>query len=56
MVTVTALVASGQTAQITYHLNRAMDNGLTEKQAGGNADPAGVLCGLAECVLGHAGL
>ncbi|MFL6675791.1 MAG: carboxymuconolactone decarboxylase family protein [Massilia sp.] len=34
MVTVTALVASGQTAQITYHLNRAMDNGLTEKQAG----------------------
>jgi 4-carboxymuconolactone decarboxylase len=34
MVTVTALVASGQTAQITYHLNRAMDNGLTAKQAG----------------------
>jgi 4-carboxymuconolactone decarboxylase len=34
MVTVSALVASGQTAQITYHLNRAMDNGLTEKQAG----------------------
>jgi 4-carboxymuconolactone decarboxylase len=34
MVTVTALVASGQTAQITYHLNRAMDNGLTEKEAG----------------------
>ena len=34
MVTVTALVAAGQTAQITYHLNRAMDNGLTEQQAG----------------------
>lgn len=34
MVTVTALVASGQTAQIAYHLNRAMDNGLTGKQAG----------------------
>jgi 4-carboxymuconolactone decarboxylase len=34
MVTVSALVASGQTAQITYHLNRAMDNGLTEKEAG----------------------
>ena len=34
MVTVTALVASGQTAQITYHLNRAMDNGLTQKEAG----------------------
>jgi 4-carboxymuconolactone decarboxylase len=34
LVTVSALVASGQVAQITYHLNRAMDNGLTEKQAG----------------------
>jgi 4-carboxymuconolactone decarboxylase len=34
MVTVSALVASGQVAQITYHLNRAMDKGLTEKQAG----------------------
>lgn len=34
MVTVSALVASGQVAQITYHLNRAMDNGLTEKEAG----------------------
>jgi 4-carboxymuconolactone decarboxylase len=33
LVTVSALVASGQTAQITYHLNRAMDNGLTEAQA-----------------------
>jgi 4-carboxymuconolactone decarboxylase len=33
MVTVGALVASGQTAQITYHLNRAMDNGLTREQA-----------------------
>lgn len=34
MVTVSALVASGQVAQITYHLNRAMDNGLTETEAG----------------------
>jgi 4-carboxymuconolactone decarboxylase len=34
LVTVSALVASGQVAQITYHLNRAMDNGLTEAQAG----------------------
>jgi 4-carboxymuconolactone decarboxylase len=33
LVTVSALVASGQVAQITYHLNRAMDNGLTEAQA-----------------------
>lgn len=34
MVTVSGLVASGQVAQITYHLNRAMDNGLTETEAG----------------------
>jgi 4-carboxymuconolactone decarboxylase len=34
LVTVTALVASGQVAQIPYHLNRAMDNGLTQRQAG----------------------
>ena len=34
LVTVSALVAAGQVAQITYHLNRAMDNGLTREQAG----------------------
>jgi 4-carboxymuconolactone decarboxylase len=34
LVTVSALVASGQVAQIPYHLNRAMDNGLTRQQAG----------------------
>jgi 4-carboxymuconolactone decarboxylase len=33
LVTVSALVALGQVAQITYHLNRAMDNGLTQAQA-----------------------
>jgi 4-carboxymuconolactone decarboxylase len=33
LVTVSALVASGQVAQIPYHLNRAMDNGLTREQA-----------------------
>ncbi|MFE0757136.1 carboxymuconolactone decarboxylase family protein [Inquilinus sp. NPDC058860] len=33
LVTVGALVASGQVAQIPYHLNRAMDNGLTQPQA-----------------------
>jgi 4-carboxymuconolactone decarboxylase len=33
LVTVSALIASGQTAQIPYHLNRAMDNGLTKTQA-----------------------
>jgi 4-carboxymuconolactone decarboxylase len=33
LVTVSALIASGQVAQVTYHLNRAMDNGLTKAQA-----------------------
>jgi 4-carboxymuconolactone decarboxylase len=33
LVTVGALIASGQVAQIPYHLNRAMDNGLTRAQA-----------------------
>lgn len=33
LVTVSALIAAGQVTQITYHLNRAMDNGLTQPQA-----------------------
>src|SRR5215831_12738361 len=33
LVTVSALIASGQAAQIPYHLNRAMDNGLTQTEA-----------------------
>ena len=33
LVTVSALIASGYVAQITYHLNRAMDNGLKQQQA-----------------------
>ncbi|MFL6571888.1 MAG: carboxymuconolactone decarboxylase family protein [Burkholderiales bacterium] len=33
LVTVSALIAAGQVAQIPYHLNRAMDNGLTQTQA-----------------------
>lgn len=33
LVTVSALIATGQVAQIPYHLNRAMDNGLTQSQA-----------------------
>lgn len=32
LVTVVALVAAGQVAQLPYHLNRAMDNGLTPGQ------------------------
>jgi 4-carboxymuconolactone decarboxylase len=34
LVTVSALIAAGQVAQVPYHLNRAMDNGLTRAQAG----------------------
>ena len=33
LVTVSALVTSGQVAQIGYHLNRAIDNGLTQAEA-----------------------
>ncbi len=33
LITVTALIASGQVAQVPFHLNRAMDNGLTRPQA-----------------------
>ena len=34
LVTVSALIAAGRVEQIPYHLNRAMDNGLTQAQAG----------------------
>src|SRR5438132_9188113 len=33
LATVSARIASGQSAQITYHFTRAMDNGLTREQA-----------------------
>jgi 4-carboxymuconolactone decarboxylase len=33
LVTVSALIASGQVAQLAGHLNRAMDNGLARPQA-----------------------
>jgi 4-carboxymuconolactone decarboxylase len=33
LVTVSALIATGQVAQVTFHLNKAMDNGLTKAQA-----------------------
>ena len=34
LVTVSALITAGQVAQIPFHLNKAMDNGLTRAQAG----------------------
>jgi 4-carboxymuconolactone decarboxylase len=33
LVTISSLIASGQVAQLSSHLNRAMDNGLTQTQA-----------------------
>ena len=33
LVTISALIASGQVAQLSAHLNRAMDNGLTKTEA-----------------------
>lgn len=33
LITVSALATAGQVAQVPYHLNRAMDNGLTETQS-----------------------
>ena len=33
LVTVSALITAGQAAQVPYHLNRAMDNGLTRAEA-----------------------
>lgn len=34
LVTVSSLMATGHVAQITFHLNKAMDNGLTRSEAG----------------------
>ena len=34
LVTVAGLIAAGQPEQMTFHLNRAMDNGLTQDEAG----------------------
>jgi 4-carboxymuconolactone decarboxylase len=33
LITVSALIASGQVAQVSFHLNKAMDNGLAKAQA-----------------------
>ncbi len=52
MVTVSALIASGQVAQIPYHLNRAMADA---RPSFGNTHASGLLCGLAERFFGAAG-
>ena len=53
LVTVSALVAGGQVAQMTFHLNRAMDNGLTKAQASEVLCAPRVLRRVAERVLGR---
>jgi 4-carboxymuconolactone decarboxylase len=45
LVTVSALVATGQVAQITYHLGRAMDSGLTRDQASEALTQLAFYCG-----------
>jgi hypothetical protein len=53
-VTVSALIAAGQSAQIGYHLNRAMDNGLTAQEAGDRC-ACRFLCRLAKRLFGGSG-
>ncbi len=55
LVTVSALIAAGQSAQIGYHLNRAMDNGLSAEEAGEVVARGGVLRGMAKCVYRRPG-
>jgi 4-carboxymuconolactone decarboxylase len=38
LITVAALISQNQSAQLTFHLNRAMDNGLTREQAADQVD------------------
>ena len=55
LVTVSALISNGQTAQLTSHLNRAMDNGLTQMEASEAMTQLCLLCGLAKRVFSDAG-
>jgi hypothetical protein len=55
LVTVSALIASGQVAQIPHHLNRAMDNGLTQGPGRRSGHASCLLRRLAERRFGAAG-
>ena len=55
LVTISSLVASGQVAQLTGHLNIGMNNGLTQTGDRGSDHASRLLCRLAERVLGDAG-
>ncbi len=49
-VTVSALIAAGQSAQIGYHLNRAMDNGLSAEEGRRSGSPRRRSTRMAKCV------
>lgn len=51
---VSALVACGPAAQITYHLDRAMNSDSTQTQASEVLTHLAFLCRLAECLLSDA--
>ena len=55
LVTVSALIASGQVAQLPSPPQRAMDNGLTQAQAAEALDAPGLLRRLAQRLLGAPG-
>src|SRR2546429_5826612 len=53
LVTISTLIANGQVAQLTGHILIGMNNGLAQGEIAEAA--SGLLRGLAERVLGHAG-
>src|SRR5260370_1230842 len=53
LVTVSALIASGQVAQVSYHINRAMDNGLTQRQASEDLTKLAFYAGARRWCTGH---
>ena len=54
LVTISALIANGQVAQLTGHIPIGMSNGLTQPEIRGH-HASRLLCGMAERVLGNAG-
>ena len=48
LITVTALIAGGHSDQLPYHLNRALENGVTQIRTAQGHHPPGVLRRLAQ--------
>ncbi|GIV75771.1 MAG: hypothetical protein KatS3mg050_0165 [Litorilinea sp.] len=55
LVTVAALIANGNTEQLSGHLLRARENGLHGKRAGRGHHSSGLLCRLAPGDVGRPG-